>query len=77
NVYTAYPNPMDTAYCLSGRYPVLIFSTVYRTYSLNEYNVFDKGINTAYPGVWIRRILGYGYGVSWGMDTAYRLPVQF
>ncbi|GJU11247.1 hypothetical protein Tco_1133643 [Tanacetum coccineum] len=26
--YTAYPNPMDTAYRLSGRYPVFIFSTV-------------------------------------------------
>ncbi|GJW77634.1 hypothetical protein Tco_0139316 [Tanacetum coccineum] len=37
-VYTAYPNPMDTAY------------------SLNEYSVFDTGINTAYPGEWIRRI---------------------
>nr|GEY81355.1 ribonuclease H-like domain-containing protein [Tanacetum cinerariifolium] len=26
------------------------------TYSLNEYNVFDTGLNTAYPGEWIRRI---------------------
>ncbi|GJS71319.1 hypothetical protein Tco_0704160 [Tanacetum coccineum] len=59
-VYTAYPNPMDTAYRLSGRYPVFIFSTVYTTYSLNEYSVCK-----------------YQYGVSWGMDTAYRLPVQF
>ncbi|GKE73861.1 hypothetical protein Tco_1535902 [Tanacetum coccineum] len=55
-VYTAYPNPMDTAYRLFGRYPVLIFSTVDTAYSLNEYSVFDIGINTAYPGVWIRRI---------------------
>ncbi|GJX68615.1 hypothetical protein Tco_0304342 [Tanacetum coccineum] len=31
-------------------------STVYMAYSLNEYSVFDTGINTAYPGVWIRRI---------------------
>ncbi|GJY22068.1 hypothetical protein Tco_0394634 [Tanacetum coccineum] len=29
--------------------------TVNTTYSLNEYSVFDTGINTAYPGVWIRR----------------------
>ncbi|GJZ95203.1 hypothetical protein Tco_0667406 [Tanacetum coccineum] len=57
-VYTAYPNPMDMAY--SGRYPVFIFSTVYTTYSLNEYSVYR-----------------YQYDVSWGMDTAYRLPVQF
>ncbi|GKA61075.1 hypothetical protein Tco_0760482 [Tanacetum coccineum] len=42
-VYTAYPNPMDTAYRLSGRYPVFIFSTVYTAYSLNEYSVFDTG----------------------------------
>ncbi|GJX32263.1 hypothetical protein Tco_0242118, partial [Tanacetum coccineum] len=34
-------------------------STVYMAYSLNEYNIFNTGINTAYPGVWIRRtILG-------------------
>ncbi|GJY50048.1 hypothetical protein Tco_0440004 [Tanacetum coccineum] len=59
-VYTAYPNLMDTAYRLSGCYPVFIFSTVYTTYSLNEYSVYK-----------------YQYGVSWGMDTAYRLPVQF
>nr|GEX58371.1 reverse transcriptase domain-containing protein [Tanacetum cinerariifolium] len=57
---TAYPNPMDTAYSLSGRYPVFIFSTIYTTYSLNEYGVYT-----------------YQYDVSWGMDTAYRLPVQF
>ncbi|GJW78473.1 integrase, catalytic region, zinc finger, CCHC-type containing protein [Tanacetum coccineum] len=48
--YTAYPNPMDTAYRLSGRYPVFIFSIVNTAYSLNEYSVFDTGINTAYPG---------------------------
>ncbi|GJS19216.1 hypothetical protein Tco_0447848 [Tanacetum coccineum] len=39
-VYTAYPNLMDTAYRLTGRYPVFIFSTVYTTYSLNEYSVY-------------------------------------
>ncbi|GJV33818.1 hypothetical protein Tco_1394218 [Tanacetum coccineum] len=39
-VYMAYPNPMDTAFRLSGRYPVFIFSTVYTTYSLNEYSVY-------------------------------------
>ncbi|GKD08663.1 hypothetical protein Tco_1188348, partial [Tanacetum coccineum] len=33
-VYTAYPNPMDTAYSLFGRY------TVYTAYSLNEYGVY-------------------------------------
>ncbi|GJU08023.1 hypothetical protein Tco_1124453 [Tanacetum coccineum] len=55
-VYMAYPNPMDTAYRLSGHYPVFIFSTVDTAYSLNEYSVFDTSINTAYPGVWIRRI---------------------
>nr|GEU42431.1 hypothetical protein [Tanacetum cinerariifolium] len=32
-------------------------------YSLNEYSVFD--------------FYRYKYSVSWGMDTAYRLPVQF
>ncbi|GJV09586.1 hypothetical protein Tco_1347242 [Tanacetum coccineum] len=58
--YTAYPNPMDTAYRLSGRYPVFIFSTVYTMYSLKEYSVYR-----------------YQYGVSWGMDIAYRLLVQF
>ncbi|GJS13996.1 reverse transcriptase domain-containing protein [Tanacetum coccineum] len=57
-VYTAYPNPMDTAYSLSGRYPVFIFSTIYTTYSLNEYIIYRNQ-----------------YGVSWGMDTAYRLPI--
>ncbi|GJW07725.1 hypothetical protein Tco_1570148 [Tanacetum coccineum] len=31
-------------------------STVDTAYSLNEYGVFDTGINTAYPGEWIRRI---------------------
>ncbi|GKA33334.1 hypothetical protein Tco_0719701, partial [Tanacetum coccineum] len=41
---TAYPNPMDTAYLLSGRYPVFIFSTVYTTYSLNEYSDLVKEI---------------------------------
>ncbi|GJW60633.1 hypothetical protein Tco_0109968 [Tanacetum coccineum] len=30
--------------------------TVDTAYSLNEYNVFDTRINTAYPGVWIRCI---------------------
>ncbi|GJR83786.1 hypothetical protein Tco_0154571 [Tanacetum coccineum] len=37
----------------SGRYPVFIFSTVYTTYSLNEYSLYRY--NTAYPGEWIRR----------------------
>ncbi|GJS07541.1 hypothetical protein Tco_0364337 [Tanacetum coccineum] len=55
-VYTAYPNPMDMAYRLSGRYPIFIFSTVYTAYSLNEYSVFDTGVDTAYHGEWIRRI---------------------
>ncbi|GJT98389.1 hypothetical protein Tco_1093907 [Tanacetum coccineum] len=55
-VYTAYPNPMDMAYRLSGRYPFLIFIIVDTAYSLNEYSVFDTSINTAYPGEWIRCI---------------------
>ncbi|GJR16427.1 hypothetical protein Tco_0799079 [Tanacetum coccineum] len=55
-VYTAYPNPMDMAYRLSRCYLVFIFSTVDTAYSLNEYSVFDTGINTAYPGEWIRCI---------------------
>ncbi|GJU03253.1 hypothetical protein Tco_1113591 [Tanacetum coccineum] len=59
----AYPNPMGTAYQLSGRYPIFIFSTVYTAYLLNEYSVFDTGINTAYPREWIRRILGNRYGI--------------
>ncbi|GJR91175.1 hypothetical protein Tco_0215186 [Tanacetum coccineum] len=59
-VYTTYPNPMDTAYQLSGRYPIFIFSTVYTMYSLKEYSVYR-----------------YQCDISWGMDTAYRLPVQF
>ncbi|GKC33268.1 hypothetical protein Tco_1040562 [Tanacetum coccineum] len=52
--YTVYPNPMDTAYLLSGRYPVFIFSTVFTTYSLNEYGVYKYqydvswGMDTAY-----------------------------
>nr|GEY62234.1 hypothetical protein [Tanacetum cinerariifolium] len=41
---TAYSNPMDMAYSLSGRYPILIFSTVYTTYSLNEYDVYREWI---------------------------------
>nr|GEU57262.1 hypothetical protein [Tanacetum cinerariifolium] len=59
-VYMAHPNLMDIAYLLSGLYPVFIFSTVYTTYSLNEYDVYM-----------------YQYDVSWGMDTVYRIPVQF
>ncbi|GJX08379.1 hypothetical protein Tco_0196311 [Tanacetum coccineum] len=43
---TAYPNPMDTAYRLSGRYP--IFSTVYTTYSLNEYSVYNYQYNVSW-----------------------------
>ncbi|GJW51180.1 retrovirus-related pol polyprotein from transposon TNT 1-94 [Tanacetum coccineum] len=35
---------------------VIIPITVYTAYSLNEYNVYDTGINTTYPGEWIRRI---------------------
>ncbi|GKE39412.1 reverse transcriptase domain-containing protein [Tanacetum coccineum] len=31
-------------------------NTVYTAYSLNEYSVFDIGINTAYPREWIRCI---------------------
>ncbi|GJU75220.1 DNA-directed DNA polymerase [Tanacetum coccineum] len=37
-------------------YLVFIFSTVYAACSLNEYSVYDEGINTAYPGEWIWRI---------------------
>ncbi|GKD77763.1 hypothetical protein Tco_1340384, partial [Tanacetum coccineum] len=37
---------------------------------------FDDSDDEDYM-VSIRRILRNGYGVSWGMDTAYRLPVQF
>ncbi|GKF13382.1 hypothetical protein Tco_0054844 [Tanacetum coccineum] len=47
-VYMAYPNPMDTAYRLSGRYPVFIFSTINTGYSLNEYSVFDIGPREGY-----------------------------
>ncbi|GJY61253.1 hypothetical protein Tco_0461910 [Tanacetum coccineum] len=35
---------------------VYAHGTVNMAYSLNEYRVFDTGINTAYPGVWIRCI---------------------
>ncbi|GJR95352.1 hypothetical protein Tco_0267526 [Tanacetum coccineum] len=31
-------------------------SIVDKAYLLNEYSIYDTGINTAYPGVWIRRI---------------------
>ncbi|GKC76259.1 hypothetical protein Tco_1127033 [Tanacetum coccineum] len=55
-VYTAYPNPMDTSYRLSGRYPVFIFNTVYTAYSLNEYGVYVTGIDTAYPGDLVKEI---------------------
>ncbi|GJZ37491.1 hypothetical protein Tco_0583682 [Tanacetum coccineum] len=64
-VYTAYPNPMDMVYLLSGHYPVFILSTVYTMYSLNGYSVLDTGINTAYPGEWMWRIyLLYSFRTS-------------
>ncbi|GJR88116.1 hypothetical protein Tco_0212127 [Tanacetum coccineum] len=41
-------------------------STAYTTYSLNEYNVFDTGINTAYSGEWIWRIdILYSFRTFW------------
>nr|GEZ48673.1 hypothetical protein [Tanacetum cinerariifolium] len=49
-VDTTYPNPMDTSYSLSGRYPVFIFSTVYTAYSLvyrYQYDVSEE-MDTAY-----------------------------
>ncbi|GKE97628.1 hypothetical protein Tco_0020979, partial [Tanacetum coccineum] len=49
-VYTAYPNPMDTAYDLLDIIQSLFFSAVDTAYSLNKYIVFDTRINTAYPG---------------------------
>ncbi|GKD90624.1 hypothetical protein Tco_1366131 [Tanacetum coccineum] len=61
-VHTAYPNPMDTAYWPYGRYPVFIFQH-------SRYDVFVKRIQR------IRH--RYQYTLSWGMDMAYRLPVQF
>ncbi|GKA16872.1 hypothetical protein Tco_0696709 [Tanacetum coccineum] len=33
-----------------------LLETINTAYSLNEYSVFDTGINTAYPGEWIWRI---------------------
>ncbi|GJY01139.1 reverse transcriptase domain-containing protein [Tanacetum coccineum] len=55
---TAYPNPVDYLRIDYLTLASLIrFSTVYTTYSLNEYSVYM-----------------YQYGVSWGMDMAYRLP---
>ncbi|GJR52692.1 hypothetical protein Tco_1403213 [Tanacetum coccineum] len=33
-----------------------LLETIYTAYSLNEYRVYDTGLNTAYPGEWIRRI---------------------
>nr|GEW26373.1 hypothetical protein [Tanacetum cinerariifolium] len=54
---TTYPNPMDTTYSSSRRYPVFIFSTVYTTYLLNEYNVFYTGINTTYPRDFVKERL--------------------
>ncbi|GJY82304.1 putative reverse transcriptase domain-containing protein [Tanacetum coccineum] len=69
-VYMAYPNPMDMAYRLSGRYLVFIFSTVDTAYSLNEYSVFDTGINTTYLGEWIRRIdFLYSFRLKWTTPT--------
>ncbi|GJS70830.1 hypothetical protein Tco_0703671 [Tanacetum coccineum] len=62
-IYTAYPNPMDTAYRLFGRYPIFIFSTVYTAYSLNEYSVFDTSINTAYPGDRVKNIDEYWWRI--------------
>ncbi|GJR20498.1 hypothetical protein Tco_0969025 [Tanacetum coccineum] len=72
-VYTAYPNLMDTAYRLSGRYPVFIFSTVYTEYSLNEYSIFDTGPrerkSTNVGGEFINlEILKY-----WSLETSRRL----
>ncbi|GKA07665.1 hypothetical protein Tco_0686889 [Tanacetum coccineum] len=80
-VYTAYPNPMDMAYRLSGRYPVFIFSTVYTTYSLNEYSVFDTSINTVYPGDLVKVISTNVGGAftnleiskCWSLETSRRL----
>ncbi|GJS87417.1 hypothetical protein Tco_0770053 [Tanacetum coccineum] len=57
-VYTAYPNPMDTVYWPSGRYPIFIFQH-------SRYGVFVKRIQRIrLLQASIRRILGYGYGVS-------------
>ncbi|GJY67947.1 reverse transcriptase domain-containing protein [Tanacetum coccineum] len=47
----------------SRLYGVKILRLVDTAYSLHEYSVFD--------------FYKYQYDVSWGMDTAYRLPVQF
>ncbi|GJV93848.1 reverse transcriptase domain-containing protein [Tanacetum coccineum] len=49
-VYTAYPNPMDTAYRLSGRHPVFIFSTLFEAYGVVEevtFGTHDDGIHFA------------------------------
>ncbi|GJW18128.1 hypothetical protein Tco_0025564 [Tanacetum coccineum] len=52
---------------LVGRQPEI---AVYTAYSLNEYSVFDIGINTAYPGEWIRRIdFLYSLGPREGKST--------
>ncbi|GJR21815.1 hypothetical protein Tco_0970342 [Tanacetum coccineum] len=80
-VYTAYPNPMDTSYRLSGRYPVFIFNTVYTAYSLNEYGVYVTGIDTAYPGDLVKEISTNIGGEftnleilkCWSLETSRRL----
>ncbi|GJR97496.1 hypothetical protein Tco_0269670 [Tanacetum coccineum] len=41
--------------------------------SLSEYDEEEQNIYT----LMIYFLLTYQYGVSWGMDTVYRLPVQF
>nr|GEV08183.1 hypothetical protein [Tanacetum cinerariifolium] len=53
-VDTTYPNPMDTTYSISRRYPVFIFITVYTRYSVIEYGIYkyqydvSLGMDTAY-----------------------------
>ncbi|GJR16298.1 hypothetical protein Tco_0798950 [Tanacetum coccineum] len=52
--------------------------TVYTTYSLNEYNVFDTGINTAYPGEWIRRIdFLYSFRVLYKVEDIATCLVEY
>ncbi|GKC77842.1 hypothetical protein Tco_1128616 [Tanacetum coccineum] len=48
--------PIPDVINVNAQGPNKFSEMIYTAYSLNEYSVFDTGINTAYPGEWIRRI---------------------
>ncbi|GJY28972.1 hypothetical protein Tco_0404739 [Tanacetum coccineum] len=61
--------PLYRVYDLAHLKLVFEFS-IYTIWKSVRYGV-SKGLDTAYPKDWIRRIQGIRYGVSKGLDTAY------